>query len=213
MSAASVTLHQSSEQEPGTISWDSGLDLPIEAEIPFDSMLAGTGWYPSEIFEGVCFRWMGSKPTARVFAVLDRAVDLELSVYVPHIADHAYWEAVTFSVDGHPVAATLTADEVRRYVISLPARAPRSADPTGTEPRDLAESLTEIEVCAPFAKQPNPSDARTLSIGVSLLRVRPVAPEVLARNRLIVRAALLSYFAGRDVAGLIPASDGPGATS
>lgn len=213
MSAATITLSRSHEREPGTVSWDSGLDLPIEADIPFDSTLAGAGWYPSEIFEGVCFRWMGSTTTARVTAILDRSIDLELSVYVPHIVDHACWDAVTFRVDGQPVDTILTTDEIRRYVVRLPARPASAAGRAGPEQDDMAEYLTEIELCAPFAKQPNPNDARTLSIGVSLLRVRPIAPEALARNRLIVRTALLSYFAGRDVAGLIPVSDGPGATS
>lgn len=210
MSAATVTLSRSNEREPGTVFWDSGLDLPIEADIPFDSTLAGEGWYPSEVFEGVCFRWMGSTTTARVTAILDRSVDTELSVYVPHIVDHACWDAVTFRVDGQPVDAILAVDAVRRYVVRLPARPAVATGRAGPERHDLAESLTEFEVCAPFAKQPNPNDARTLSIAVSLLRVRPIAPEVLARNRLIVRAALLSYFAGRDIAGLIPAADGSG---
>lgn len=213
MSAGKVTLSRNNEREPGTVSWDSGLDLPIEADIPFDSTLAGAGWYPSEIFEGVCFRWMGSTSTARVIAVLDRSIDLELSVYVPHIVDHACWGAVTLRVDGRPVEAILTADEVRRYVVQLPARPAVAASGAGPVRHDMAESLTEVEICAPFAKQPNPNDARTLSIGVSLLRVRPIAPEVHTRNRLVVRAALLSYFAERDVVGLIPASDGPGTTS
>jgi hypothetical protein len=213
VSAATVTLSRSNEREPGTVSWDSGLGLPIEADIPFDSTLAGAGWYPSEIFDGVCFRWMGSATTARVIAVLDRSIDLELSVYVPHIVDHACWDAVTFRVDEQPVDAILAVDDVRRYVVRMPARLAGATSGAGSERQDLAKSLTEIEVCAPFAKQPNPNDARTLSIGVSLLRVRPIAPEVLTRNRLIVRAALLSYFAERDVAGLIPVSDGPGATS
>lgn len=213
MSAGKVTLSRNNEREPGTVSWDSGIDLPVEADIPFDSTLAGAGWYPSEIFEGVCFRWMGSTSTARVIAVLDRSIDLELSVYVPHIVDHACWGSVTLRVDGRPVEAILTADEVRRYVVQLPARQAVAASGSGPVRHDMAESLTEVEICAPFAKQPNPNDARTLSIGISLLRVRPIAPEVHTRNRLVVRAALLSYFAEQDVVGLIPASDGPGTTS
>ena len=215
MTATTVTLNRSQEREPGTVTWDTGVELPIEADIPFDSTLAGASWYPSEIFEGVCFRWMGGSSTARVIAVLDRSIELELSVYVPHIVDHACWDKVTFRVDGHPVSATLVFDDVHRYVARLPAR-PASPTPENEAEPDGhhgAESLTEIEICAPFAKQPNPNDARTLSIGVSLVRVRPIAPEVLARNGLVVRAALLSYFAEQHVAGLLPVSNGPGGGS
>lgn len=219
MSTPVIALNEDDEREPGTVLLETGIALPIEADIAFDGFLVGSGWHPTEIFDGVCFRWMGGEETARVTAVIDRSLDLELCVYVPHIVDHACWDAVAFRIDGEPVAATLAVGDVRRFVMRVPTRADRASPHAAQEAApfrsaqaerlallEASGSLMEIEVCAPFAKQSNPDDARRLSIAVSLMRIRPIAPEALARNQIAVRGALLAYFQGRDLSALSPSA-------